>query len=126
MDTDTWWHLRAGEWMFQHKAILQQDIFSYTRYGQEWNYPGWLIQIPMYLIYKMFGPGGLNIWTAVNGSSRIQLHMGYIERWIFFESIFIGAGSCSFWSLLVSPTSPGNICVCFRNVVYSRKIKQQF
>jgi len=64
LDSDTWWHLRAGQWMLEHNEILQVDQFSYTRLGEEWKYPGWIFQIPMYMIYRLFGPGGLNIFTA--------------------------------------------------------------
>ncbi|HNB54969.1 MAG TPA: hypothetical protein PK530_23670, partial [Anaerolineales bacterium] len=64
LDTDTWWHLRAGAWMTEHREILQADPFSYTRQGADWKYPGWIIQIPMAWLYQTFGPGGLNVWTA--------------------------------------------------------------
>lgn len=65
VDTDTWWHLRAGEWMVENGAIIKFDQFSYTRAGEPWNYPGWLAEVPMYLIYRYLGPGGLNLWTAI-------------------------------------------------------------
>jgi hypothetical protein len=64
MDTDSWWHLRAGQWIIENHEIPQVDIFSYTRYGQVWKYPGWLVEVPMYWIYQRLGPGGLNLWTA--------------------------------------------------------------
>lgn len=64
MDTDTWWHLRAGEWILEQRAIPQVDPFSYTRLGERWQYPGWLAEVPMALIYRRLGPGGLNLWTA--------------------------------------------------------------
>jgi hypothetical protein len=64
MDTDTWWHLRAGEWILENRSVPRVDPFSYTRNGEPWQYPGWLVQIPMNLIYKGFGPGGLNLWVA--------------------------------------------------------------
>jgi hypothetical protein len=65
MDTDTWWHLRAGEWILEHHRVPQQDYFSYTRLGADWKYPGWLVEVPMVAIYGAFGPGGLNVWTAL-------------------------------------------------------------
>lgn len=65
MDTDTWWHLRAGQWIVEHQSVPRVDPFSYTRSGQPWQYPGWLVEVPMYAIYQLFGPGGLNLWTAV-------------------------------------------------------------
>jgi hypothetical protein len=65
MDSDTWWHLRAGQWILDHRQILMVDQFSYTRAGEPWKYPGWLIEVPMFLIYQRFGPGGFNILTAL-------------------------------------------------------------
>jgi hypothetical protein len=64
MDNDTWWHLRAGQWMVEHHSLLNSDPFSYTRADASWQYPGWLVEVPMYLIYRYMGPGGLNLWTA--------------------------------------------------------------
>lgn len=64
VDSDTWWHLRAGQWMLENRAILQVDHFSYTRAGQPWQYPGWLVEVPMIWMYQLAGPGGLNLWTA--------------------------------------------------------------
>ena len=40
VDTDTWWHLRAGQWIVEHRAVPQVDPFSYTRLGDAWQYPG--------------------------------------------------------------------------------------
>ena len=64
IDSDTWWHLRAGQWIVSNHTILQTDIFSTTRNGAPWNYPGWLVEVPLYWIYSATGPAGLNLWTA--------------------------------------------------------------
>lgn len=64
MDTDTWWHLRAGQWIATQRMIPLVDLFSYTRQGQPWHYPGWLVEVPLYGIYQAAGPAGLNLWTA--------------------------------------------------------------
>ena len=65
VDTDTWWHLRAGQWIVENRQVPRQDLFSYTRAGEPWEYPGWLVEVPLYLIYQLAGPGGLNLWTAL-------------------------------------------------------------
>jgi len=65
LDSDTWWHLRAGEWILETRAVPQTDPFSYTRQGADWGYPGWLVEAPMALIYRYLGAGGLNLWTAL-------------------------------------------------------------
>jgi hypothetical protein len=64
IDTDTWWHLRAGQWMVENRSLMEVDLFSYTREGMPWKYPGLWVEVLMYLIYQWFGPGGLNLWTA--------------------------------------------------------------
>jgi len=64
LDSDTWWHLRAGQWIVENRRVPHVDPFSYTRAGETWQYPGWLVEAPMYAVYRTFGPGGLNLWTA--------------------------------------------------------------
>jgi len=63
-DTDTWWHLRTGQWIVAHGAIPQTDPFSHTRAGAAWRIPGWVVQAPLYLLFANFGYAGLNVFTA--------------------------------------------------------------
>ena len=65
LDTDTLWHLRAGEWQVQHRALLRIDIFSHTRQGQAWINHSWLSQIILYAMYILLGDPGLAFYTAV-------------------------------------------------------------
>jgi len=62
---DTWWHLRAGEWIWQHKALPWVDHFSYTRAGSPWHYPGWPIEVLMYGLVRLGGLGALGVWQAI-------------------------------------------------------------
>jgi hypothetical protein len=64
-DSDTWWHLRAGSWIVENRAILREDLFSLTRMGQAWIYPGWLAQVVLYAAFTAFGFAGLNLLTAL-------------------------------------------------------------
>jgi hypothetical protein len=63
-DTDTWWHLRTGQWIVEHRAVPMVDPFSYTRLGADWKIPGWLAQTLMYELFVLFGFAGLNLFTA--------------------------------------------------------------
>jgi hypothetical protein len=54
-DADMWWHLRAGQDMWQSKSILLTDTFSYTRAGQPWVNAFWVSEIVFYLTYKLGG-----------------------------------------------------------------------
>ena len=44
-DGDTYWHIRAGEWMLAHRAVLRSDVFSYTMAGAPWHTQEWLAEI---------------------------------------------------------------------------------
>lgn len=58
-DGDTYWHIRAGEWMIAHGAVLRADPFSYTVAGAPWHTAEWLSEIAMALAWR----GG---WAAVH------------------------------------------------------------
>ncbi|TAK11920.1 MAG: hypothetical protein EPO32_10415 [Anaerolineae bacterium] len=66
MQNDTWYQLASARWMVEHRELLDVDLFSYTRYGQPWDYVqvNWLGQLVMYGFYVLAGPGGLNLMVA--------------------------------------------------------------
>ena len=63
-DTDTWWHIRTGQWIVEHRALPAIDPFSHTRAGAAWRVPGWVVQVPLYWLYDGLGYAGLNLFTA--------------------------------------------------------------
>jgi tetratricopeptide (TPR) repeat protein len=64
-DPDFWWHLKTGEWIWQHKAIPYVDPFSYTFKGAEWINYEWLFHALIYPIYKLGGFGGLIAFETI-------------------------------------------------------------
>lgn len=56
-DGDTYWHIRAGEWMIAHGAVLRADPFSYTAAGAPWHTQEWLAEIVMALSWRAGWPG---------------------------------------------------------------------
>ncbi|MBN1316176.1 MAG: hypothetical protein JXA42_11925, partial [Anaerolineales bacterium] len=63
-DSDTWWHLRSGQWIVENRAIPRVDPFSHTRLGQPWVDHSWLAQIVLYLLFNSFGYAGLGLLVA--------------------------------------------------------------
>src|SRR5260370_8863737 len=55
VDTDTWWHLRSGDYILSQHAIPFTDPFSFTRSGQPWIDHSWGSQIIMTGFYRLFG-----------------------------------------------------------------------
>jgi len=64
VDSDMWWHLRAGEETFLIGKPLVADLFSYTRYGETWVNHGWLGQLLMYIMYRFLHFTGLSLFVS--------------------------------------------------------------
>lgn len=58
METDFWWHLSAGQRIFEHGLELK-DPYSFTYPGQDWIRVDWLFQVGSYLVYALGGLSGL-------------------------------------------------------------------
>jgi hypothetical protein len=56
-DGDSYWHIRAGEWMIAHGAVLRADPFSYTAAGAPWHTQEWLAEILMAVSWRGGWPG---------------------------------------------------------------------
>jgi hypothetical protein len=64
-DGDTWWHVRAGQWMIEHRAVLHHDLFSYTLPGRPWSTHEWLSEVLMAGAFNIGGWSGIAGLTAV-------------------------------------------------------------
>lgn len=67
VDTDMYWHLRAGQWAVENGEFLRVDQFSHTHMGEEWINHGGVIQPLIYLMYAGLGDLGLVLFTAILG-----------------------------------------------------------
>jgi hypothetical protein len=97
VDTDSWWHLRSGAWILENGEILKTDPFSLTRQGQSWEYPGWIAQIILYLIFRQFSFAGLNIFTAV------MVFIAFVFVWATLE----GRGLLKAFVILLAAATSG-------------------
>lgn len=63
-ETDTWWHLAAGRWIVQHRAVPSTDTLSYTVPDHPWINVQWLFDV---LIYGLYQAGGPTLLVLVSG-----------------------------------------------------------
>lgn len=76
-DGDTWWHVRAGQWMIEHRAVLHHDLFSYTLPGRPWSTHEWLSEVLMAAAFNLSGWSGVAGLTGVAaGLSALFLTRG--------------------------------------------------
>ena len=61
-DSDYFWHVKAGEYMFNNKDILNFDIFSWFMNGKYWMSHEWAFDYLIYLLKYLFGSSHLFIY----------------------------------------------------------------
>ena len=81
-DGDTYWHIRAGEWMLAHHAVLRTDPFSYTYHGAPWDTQEWLAEILMALFYGWSGWSGIAVLFAAAFGATALLLASELRRWL--------------------------------------------
>ena len=59
LDTDLWFHLSNGKFLFEHHAIPSRAFFSFLASPREWIDYSWLFQAVVYGLYTWAGYGGL-------------------------------------------------------------------
>jgi MFS family permease len=64
MQSDTWWHLRAGADMVRTHRVLLTDTYSHTAYGMAWPNHEWLSQVIFFLVYMVGGLPLLSLFAA--------------------------------------------------------------
>lgn len=63
-DTDLGWHLRMGEYIFEHGDIMRNNEFTYFLPDYSWQHSYSLYQLLVYVIYKATGLTGLSFIYA--------------------------------------------------------------
>ena len=58
-DSDTGWHVRAGEWILKNGRVPTTDVFSFTMSGKPWFAWEWLSDVFMATIHRSGGLPGL-------------------------------------------------------------------
>ncbi len=110
LDTDTWWHLRSGEYILANRAVPLTDPFSLTRYGQPWIDHSWGSQLVMVGFYRLFGgagqPGdsgnvGLAVYTALLATVGMAFVYLMCDGNVYLRALVVILGTATaavFWS----------------------------
>jgi hypothetical protein len=99
-DTDTWWHLRSGEFTLAN-GMIYADPFSFTKAGESWINHSWASQLVLYGVWRLAGNFGLAIYTSVLATAGMfvvyQMCAGNVYLRAF--ALVIGAATAAvFWS----------------------------
>lgn len=100
LDTDTWWHLRSGDYTLTH-GMIHTDPFSHTMSGQPWINHSWLSQIVLLGAWRLAGDAGLALYTALlaTGGMVMVYRMSSGSVYIRAFAVILGAAAAAvFWS----------------------------
>lgn len=64
LDTDLWWHLRAGRDTLDH-GVIRTDPFSFTAFGKHWIDHSWGSEVLMSWIWAAAGRWGMALYTPL-------------------------------------------------------------
>ena len=78
IDPDTLWQVTVGQWILDHHAVPETDVFSFTMRGQPWISTQWLAQV---LYAKAFAVAG---WSGpvVLAASALAATFGLLTRFL--------------------------------------------
>lgn len=88
-DGDTYWHIVAGRWMLENRAILRIDPFSYTFMGHAWQTHEWLAEITMALAYIGAGWNGIVVLFGIAAALTAGLLARHLSRWLGGFSLIV-------------------------------------
>ncbi len=100
VDTDTWWHIRSGEYTLT-QGMIYADPFSFTVNGQPWVNHSWGSQIILYTVWRLAGNVGLSLYTSVLATAGMAFvyRMCAGNTYLRAFALIIGAAAASvFWS----------------------------
>lgn len=104
-DPDYFWHLSAGQYIWEHKSLPSSDIFSYTFAGKPWVLHEWLFEIILYGVHSLTGDAGVKFFTAAFATATVLIAYTIAKRllgkpyWAFFLAL-------AFFYHIVPNTSP--------------------
>ncbi len=99
-DSDTWWHLRSGQYTLS-QGMIYSDPFSFTMRGQPWINHSWGSQIILYACWQLGGNLGLALYTAVLATGGMYLVYQMCSGNVYLRAfaVVIGAATAAvFWS----------------------------
>lgn len=65
LQSDFWWHLRAGQQMWSQHAVALADQFSFTARGNYWPNHEWVSEIILFAAYRVAGLPGVTVVAAI-------------------------------------------------------------
>jgi hypothetical protein len=80
VDPDTFWHVRAGEWIVQHRQLPTTDLFLKDHAQTPWVLHEWLFQVLLVPFHRMDGLEGLRWLNALGALALFAAVQAWAKR----------------------------------------------
>ena len=100
VDSDTWWHLRSGEYTLT-KGMIYTDPFSHTFAGQPWINHSWGAQVVLLAVWNIAGNIGLSLYTAILAVGGMVMLLPVMRGSAILKAFLLVLGASAaavFWS----------------------------
>jgi hypothetical protein len=80
IDPDTMWQITIGQWILDHRAVPETDVYSFTMRGQPWISTQWLAQVLYAKAYAAAGWSGPVVLAAAAIAATFALLARFLVR----------------------------------------------
>ncbi|MDB5579166.1 MAG: putative rane protein of unknown function [Bradyrhizobium sp.] len=80
IDPDTMWQITVGQWIIDHRAVPETDVYSFTMRGQPWISTQWLAQVLYAKVFAVFGWSGPVVLAAGAIAATFALLAKFLSR----------------------------------------------
>jgi len=82
IDPDTMWQITVGQWILDHHAVPETDVYSFTMRGQPWISTQWLAQIAYAKAYSVAGWSGPVVLASAAIAATLALLTRFLGRYL--------------------------------------------
>lgn len=99
-DGDTGWHIRAGEFILDHRQLPTRDLFSFSKTGEQWFAWEWLSDVLLAGLYRALGLKGVVLAAALAACASVTLVLRHAvwrgaNSFLVLAACLMGAGASS-------------------------------
>jgi hypothetical protein len=80
IDPDTLWQITVGQWILDHRAVPETDVYSFTMRGQPWISTQWLAQVMYAKAYAISGWSGPVVLAAAAIAATFALLTTFLGK----------------------------------------------
>jgi hypothetical protein len=92
-DSDTFWQIKVGMWIIDHRAVPYSDLYSFTKFGAPWISTSSLSQILYAAVHAQWEWAGPVILASVAIASAVAI-------FVYFLSAYFEAAHCVLLAML--------------------------